>query len=311
MPYDKRERRSEWTADEGSVRAVGSGGDMHHFDYVRPQSVGEALTLLNLPGSRVLAGGTDLMVLARSTKPDFARVVDISQLPELRGISLGDGQLYIGAAACFSQVANNPLVLQHVPCLAQACRSIGTHQIANMATIGGNVVNAAAAADSVTALVCLDAVALLATAAGEQRVAVADLILGHNRSALPPGALLTAIIIPLPAADSRTVFLKIGRRNALTIARMNLAALGRLAADGTIAEARLAAGACFRRPHRVSEVEQLLLDQPPAPQLFSQAGRRMADLMLAESGQRWSTEYKLVALAGLVEEALEQVLQRQ
>lgn len=282
---------------------------MQSFGYVRPQSVAEALALLAEPGvtSRVLAGGTDLMVLARAAPVDYDRLVDVSRIPDLHGIASDGERLRVGAAVTYSQASRSPLVREYAPFLAEACRSIGTEQIANMATLGGNAANAAAAADSVTVLVALNAEALIATPAGAQRMLVADLILGHNRTDLPRDGLITAFeFAPLPAR-SRSVFLKIGRRNALSIARMNLAAVGRLATDGTIAEARLAAGACFRRPRRVRPVEEMLLGRAPTADLFAAAGQEMARLMLAETGQRWSTEYKVIALAALVEEALERV----
>lgn len=283
---------------------------MHTFGYVRPQSIAEAVALLDAPGiaSRVLAGGTDLMVAARSNPPDYDRVVDISQIAELHTVELVGTRLRVGAATTFSEVARNPLLRAHAPFLCEACRSIGTMQIANMATLGGNLANAAAAADSVTVLVCLDAAALVASAAGESRTPAAELILGHNKTALPRNALLTAIEFELLPEGTRSAFLKIGRRNALSIARMNLAVAAHRAPDGSIAAARLAAGASFRRPHRVQAVEALLGGQMPSPALFAEAGQLMAQLMLEETGQRWSTEYKVLALAALVEEGLEKVL---
>lgn len=283
---------------------------MQQFGYVRPRSIEEAAALLAEPAltSRVLAGGTDLMVLVRAGQADFDRLVDVSQISALHVIEIAGSRLRVGAAATFGEVMRHPLVLEHAPCLAQACRSIGTMQIANMATLGGNAANAAAAADTVPALVCLDAEVLVATAGGQQRIPVTELILGHNRSALPRNALIATFEFPLLPERTRTTFLKIGRRNALSIARMNMAALGRQSADGTIAEVRLVPGACLRRPRRLHEIETWLQGQQPAPDLFAEAGRRAVEVMLAETGQRWSTAYKTVALAALVAEALELVL---
>lgn len=283
---------------------------MQPFDYIRPQGVADAVALLTEPGvtNRIIAGGTDLMVLVRAGQSNFDRVVDVSHIPALQMIVLDNGRLRIGAAATFSAVMSHPLVLQHAACLAQACRSIGTMQIANMATLGGNTANAAAAADTVPALICLAAEAIVATPAGERRIPVADLVLGHNRNALAPADLIVAFEFPLLPDHSRTTFIKIGRRNALSIARMNIAALGRQASDGSLAEVHLVPGACLRRPRRLHEVETWLVGQLPTSKLFAEAGQRAVALMLEETGQRWSTEYKTVALTALVEEALERVL---
>lgn len=282
---------------------------MAAFSYVRAQSIEEAAALLADPQvtSCVIAGGTDLMVRVRAGQVHFERVVDVSQIAALQAIERAGPCLRLGAAATFGAVMRHPLVRAYAPCLAQACRSIGTMQVANMATLGGNTANAAAAADSVPALICLAAMALVVTPAGQQRRPVAELVRGHNRTVLTPDALIAAFEIPLLPEHTRTTFLKVGRRNALSIARMNIAALARRSADGTIAEVRLVPGACLRRPRRLHEVEDRLVGQQPSPALFAEAGQLAVAAMLEETGQRWSTEYKTVALAAIVEEALESV----
>jgi CO/xanthine dehydrogenase FAD-binding subunit len=103
-------------------------------------------------------------------------------------------------------------------------------------------------------------------------------------------------------------FLKVGRRNALSIARLSMAAIARQQFDGQIALIRLVAGACFARPQRAHEIEALLLGQQPTPALFEEAGQLLAQQMVDETGQRWSTPYKSLALAALVAETLEQVI---
>lgn len=283
---------------------------MHQYTYIRPHTIQEAVALLSDPTitSRILAGGTDLLVALRSEPPDFERVIDVSQIADLHTITIRAGQLHIGAGVTFRMAANSPLIQQHAPLLATACRSIGTMQIANMATLGGNTANAAAAADTVPTLICLEATALIATPQGTQRLPVADLVIGPNRNALARDALITAFVCPLLPEHTHTIFLKVGRRNALSIARLSLAALGRLSPAGRIAEVRLVAGACFPRPRRAYEVETLLCGQHPSPALFNEAGHLLARLMVAATGQRWSTAYKSLALVDLVCEALEHVL---
>jgi CO/xanthine dehydrogenase FAD-binding subunit len=109
-------------------------------------------------------------------------------------------------------------------------------------------------------------------------------------------------------AGTRTTFLKLGRRNALAISRISVAAAGRQTSDGHIEEVRLAVGACFPRPRRIPELEVALRGQYPSPDLFAYIGHEMVRYMLAETGRRWSTEYKSRALVAMVEEALWQVL---
>ena len=282
---------------------------MKSFDYVRAGSIDEAVALLNTPGltSRVLAGGTDLMVMVRAGEVAFDRVVDVSGIADIRRIWIEGTRLHVGAAVTFSELMRHPLVLRHARFLADSAQSVRTMQIENMATLGGNVANAAAAADTPPVLVCLDAQAVIALPEGRQRAPVADLLRGHLKNALPPGALICGFEFEVLPPSARSVFLKLGRRNALTISRINIAAVGRMR-KGHIAEARLVAGACFSRPRRACEVEDMLRGQPPSAELFSFAGQMMARLMVEESGRRWSTDYKSMALAAMVEEALETVL---
>jgi CO/xanthine dehydrogenase FAD-binding subunit len=209
---------------------------MEHLTYVRAESTPHAMALLNEPGvrSRVLAGGTDLLLLLRAESGLCDRVVDISLVPELHRIEREGDWVTIGAAASFTEVMNSPLVRETAPVLAQACQEVGATQIRNMGTVGGNVANAAACADSLPALVCMDAQArvlvireggsfstLDQSDAGvaleyeQQEWPVTELITRPNRTLIPPGGLLASLSYRAPGPGSRSVFLKLGRRNAM------------------------------------------------------------------------------------------------
>jgi CO/xanthine dehydrogenase FAD-binding subunit len=285
---------------------------MTDFGYVCARSLEEALQLLNEPGcrSRVLAGGTDLLVQARSGSVDFDRVVDITRVPELTTIEtneITDGPIVVGAAVTFARLLRHLELCRLAPLLVAACKHIGSPQIRNAATLGGNVANAAACADSVPALVCLEAEVLIASPAGESRCRVADLITGAHQTQLTPGSLIRAFIFNVPPTGSCAAFERLGRRRAMAIARLSLAALGERGEDGRLAWLRLVPGAAFSRFRRAVDVEQMVVGQLPSRELFTAAGRRMADLFLAESGKRWSAEWKQPALAALTERALWQV----
>ena len=282
---------------------------VERFGYVRADSVPHAVALLNEPGihSRPLAGGTDLVLLAREEHTLCDRVVDISLIPELHQITRQDGVVTIGAAATFAQIVASPLLREAAPLLVEACRQVGATQIRNMGTLGGNVANAAACADSLPALICLDASARLLTPAGAEDLAVSDLVVGPNRTRIPPGGLLASLSFRVPDAASRGVFLKVGRRNAMAISRLTVAALGRLDAEGCIAEVRLVAGSATPSIRRFREVEVSLLCRMPGEDLWTFAGQQVAEEMIRITGRRWSSEYKELALEGLVARALAQV----
>lgn len=288
---------------------------MERFSYARAETIAQAVTLLNTPGvrSRPLAGGTDLLLLLREEPGLCDRVVDITQIPELHRIERVNGTVVIGAAATFTEIIESPLVAETAPVLTEACRQVGAPQIRNMGTLGGNVANAAACADSLPALVCLDAVAEVYTPDhmdGETpplQWSVADFVVRPNRTQLPPGGLLTTLRYHVPAPDCRSVFLKLGRRNALAISRLTVAALGRLSADGRIAEARLVPGSATPQIRRFTAVEEMLVGETPSVELCEAAGALAVTEMTKITGKRWSSEFKEPALLAMVTRALLQV----
>ena len=283
---------------------------MARFDYVRADSIAEALKLLGEPGliSRSLAGGTDVMVLVRNEKPPFDRLVDISRVPEMKRIERRGDEIFLGAAVTFTEAERNALLREVAACLAEACRSVGGPAVRNAGTLGGNVANAAACADSLPALACLDAVAHVRSLAGERSFLLNELIQGANRTAIQPGELLTHFTFPVPPTGVRSAFLKLGRRNAQAISRLSMAAAGRLDAGGRIDYVRLAPGAAMPRPQRFTEVEALLLGHAPTDELLAAAGAKTAEVMIGVTGRRWSTEYKEIAIQGMAEQTLRRVL---
>jgi CO/xanthine dehydrogenase FAD-binding subunit len=282
---------------------------MREFAYVCPTSLDEAVALLNEPGwrSRALAGGTDVVVAARAGAVDCDRLVDITRIPELKAIDI-NGRVTVGAAVTFTQLVDDARLQAAAPLLVEACRAIGSPAIRNVGTLGGNVANAAACADSVPALVCLGAEAVVVTPGGETRVPVGELITGPHATRLPAGGLIRAFTFERAPRGSRGAFERIGRRQAMAIARLSVAALGARDADGRVALVRLVPGAVLARFRRATAVEEMLLGQTPTAPLIVEAGRRMAELFLAESGRRWSAEWKEKALAAATERALRRVL---
>lgn len=303
------------------------------FGYVRAQNIPHAMALLNEPGvrCRVLAGGTDLMLLLREERrlsgdSGFDRVVDITLAPDLHEIRRhGDGVtgdarkggevardiVTIGAAATFSEIIDSPIVQETAPLLVEACHSVGAPQIRNMGTLGGNVANAAACADSLPALVCLNATVHAMTCEGPLEWPVSDFVVRPNRTKLPEGALLTGVSYRVPAPGSRQVFLKLGRRNALAISRLTVAALGRTDEGGKVAEIRLAPGSATPQIRRFPQAEGHILGQTPTAALCQEAAHIAVQEMTAITGKRWSSEFKEPALFSMIARALFQVFNLQ
>jgi xanthine dehydrogenase iron-sulfur cluster and FAD-binding subunit A len=195
---------------------------------------------------------------------------------------------------------------QAAPLLVSAASSIGSPQIRSRATVGGNIMTAAACADTVPALIALRAKVTLQSKNGSRELDLADLFVRPYQTKANPDELLVAIRFPTLPANSRSAFIKLGRRNALSISRLSVAAILQFASDGTIADARIVPGAAFPAWKRVTRAEQMLAGEKPTEKLFIAAGKRVSEEMVRETGRRWSTEYKEPVLAVLARRALEQ-----
>ena len=267
--------------------------------YYQPSSLVEALRLLSESNGdlRPLAGGTD--IIPALAKYEFASgLVDLTKIPELKGIKLSDGVMTIGSLSTFSQIETSELIMLGAPILAQAAASVGSPQIRNQGTIGGNIANASPAADTVTALVVLDARVKLASLGGSRSVKVSELLCGVGKTGISRQEVIEEIFFSVPPPGTISGFIKLGRRKALAIARMNLAVAITLA-DGRIERARVAIGAVGPNPSRNLALEAVLMRQEPSLSLIEdfvcEAGREVSRVL----GSRPSVSYKSEAIKGI------------
>ncbi len=229
---------------------------MLNFKHVyTPGSLREALTMLQTPDVRPIAAGTDILPAAREGAHDGISLLDLMPLQgELSAIRFDDGCLRIGALATHTAIAGSALVREKAPVLAAACGQIGSVQIRNRATLGGNVVHASPAADSVPFLVAAGASVVMQTLSGTTELPIGDFLLGPRKTALPSGALVTEIVIPIPDGGWQGVYYKVGGRTALTIAIVSVAML-RSGDDW-----RVAYGSMSAKINRCTPVERVLAD---------------------------------------------------
>lgn len=284
---------------------------MSRFDYIRPTSLAEAVELLNdqTYQSMPLAGGTDLMVYLHHEGPTYTRLVDISSLPEMKKISKGDQTITLGAGVTFTRVIENKMLQHDVPFLIQACRTVGSPQIRNGGTIGGNVANAAACADSLPVLVCLDTIAhLLGPKGAKREMPVSEFVISPNQTRIKSGELITHFTFNAPPDGARTAFIKLGRRNAQAISRLTMAVMVRLDSNGKIDFARVTPGAATPQTTRFTAAEDVLIGQEPGQALYEKAAKQVSTTMIEITGRRWSTEYKEPAIQALTVRALQKAL---
>jgi CO/xanthine dehydrogenase FAD-binding subunit len=186
-----------------------------------PQTLDAALSALaSDPDATVLAGGTDLMVEVNDGRRRVDHVISIGRLQELRNTEVSDRRMKIGAAMSFFDIERGPFA-DLAPSLSYAARTVGSPQIRNAGTIGGNVATASPAGDTLPVLVALGAGIELASTAGKRVVPVGEFFLGAKRSALQPGELVVAVHVPVRRGPQD--YLKVGVRNAMVIAVASVA----------------------------------------------------------------------------------------
>jgi aerobic carbon-monoxide dehydrogenase medium subunit len=169
------------------------------FDYDEPASLAEAVALLERPGTRAVAGGTHLLVMMKMEREAPAALVNISKIPGLVGITTNaQGELVIGACTTIRTLYTHPLLRAHYPALVQAAGAFGSTQIQVMGTLGGNICNGSPASDTVPALFIYEARLVLESRQGRRELPIDQFMLGPGRTALRPGELLTAVILPSP-----------------------------------------------------------------------------------------------------------------
>lgn len=260
----------------------------------RPKTLDEALALLKSDGVTAIAGGTDVIVQGR-LQTKSVKLVDISRLSELTQVTEDphSHEVSIGAAVTFNRITAHPLLRERYPLLVQACHTVGSHQIRNRATIGGNIVNAAPCGDSIPPSILYDASVELRSHAATRRMSLAEFLLSGYKTQRQQDELLTRVILPLPAhPKAKGFYHQLGRRNALNITRQSLTALLEFAADGTVSYCRLVDGALFSKPQRLLDVERCLLGQRITPQTIDSACEVLDKLIYAAIGKRWSAAYK-------------------
>ncbi len=226
--------------------------------YLRPSRLEDALTALARPHV-VLAGGTDFYP-ARVGRAIDEDVLDIGGIAVLRGISADAAGWRLGATTTWSELLETDLP-PLFDGLKQAAREVGGRQIQNAGTLAGNLCNASPAADGVPCLLALDAEIEIAGPAGSRRLALRQFITGVRRTALTQDELVVAVHVPRPGNEARSAFLKLGTRRYLVIS-IAMAAATLEIADGRVASARIAVGACSPIAERLTDLEAALAGAP-------------------------------------------------
>jgi CO/xanthine dehydrogenase FAD-binding subunit len=251
--------------------------------------------------SRIIAGGTDVLIELRKDNNKFENIeniIDIHDIPELRNIAVENNVCSIGACCTFKEMSNNELIRSYFLVLKMAVEKIGSPQIRNVATIGGNICNLAACADSIAPLLVYDARVTLRSEKSVRTVPLETILIKPYKTDVHHDEVLTHILLPLPDKDWKYCFYKLGRRSGVSISRLSYAILLK-ANKGKIEDIRFAFGALFAVPKRLKDLERELKQKTISSELLKEVSRRIAQQILDETGVRWSTSYKIPVLQQL------------
>jgi len=283
-------------------------GTLPPFEYRKVISLREALAFMEKRGKVYpYAGGTDLLVALKNGEAKPQVLLDVKALPELGSVRQQNGWISLGAAVSVRALARSALIRERYSVLAQALKILGSTQIANRATLGGNLCNASPAADSAPPLLALDARVRLAGLKGNRDLPLAEFFLGPNKTALKR-ELLTEILIPPAPAPGRGLFSKLGSRSAPEdIAIVSVAAfVVPDRAGNRWQEARIALGAVGPAPMRARYAEEALVGQPISGQSIRDASRVAAEKDAQPiSDIRASAGYRRAMVEVLLTRALE------
>lgn len=260
--------------------STGRRDDLQDVTYRRPATIQEAVQLLQDTGptARVLAGGTDIIVMARERRRDTTMFVDIKALPGLIGIEFNENSgLTLGAATPCYEIYRNEMVQRLYPCLIDSASLIGGTAIQGRASLGGNLCNAGPAGDSIPSLIALGGVAHIVGPNGERTVPVEDFCTAPGRSVLETGEILINLTFPAPKPNSGARFLRFIPRNEMDIAVVNVATSLTFEGD-TVVAARIGMGAVAPKPLFVESAGAALVGKPLTDETIDAAANASRDM---------------------------------
>ena len=283
---------------------------MKSFEFHQPASLQEASHLLRTlgPGALVYAGGTDVIprIKLKKIRPDH--LVNIKKIPGLKEIRFDGKMITIGALARFNDILFSEVIHEHLPILAEVSRSIASHQVRNLATIGGNLCNAAPSADSAPMLIALGARLRIYSGAGEREMPLEKFFKGPSSVNLNPGEIVTHILVDKPVPGTRSAYIKHKIRETLEIAITGVAVSLNISSDGVCRDARIVVAACAPTPVRCTKAESLLkgtrLEKEDIAKAAESASSEISPIDDVRSCTSYRREMTEVSLRRAIEKAI-------
>jgi CO/xanthine dehydrogenase FAD-binding subunit len=297
------------------VLRIRKDGFLRAFEYHAPTSLNEAISLLQEHGeaARPLAGGTDLVVQMKENATKFsppAHIVSLLRLSELGGIEFSQSEgLRIGAGATMAEVADSPIIQERYTAIAEGAALVGSIQTMNMATVGGNLCNAAPSADIAPPLLAYEAEAVVVGPWGRRSLPLEEFFVGPGKTVLAAEELLAEVRVPVPMSGTGSAYDRHTPRKQMDIAVVGVAAALTIGGE-RIDRARLALGAVAPTPVRVRQAETALEGQAPSDELFARAAEIAAAECSPIADVRGSAEFRRHIVRVMTERMLREARQR-
>jgi OHCU decarboxylase len=282
--------------------------DPAEFNLVAPSDLQSALALMTAEGERwvPIAGGTDLMVQYAAGALRARRLMSIACLPELRRINVAADEIQIGAGSTYTDLRQHETIAHEFPMLAQAAGWVGSIANQNRGTLGGNIVNASPAGDSLPALLAYGAELILVSVSGERRVPYTTFHTGYKKMQLASNELIRAVCLPRRFIGYVQHARKVGTRNAQAVSKIALAALAHVD-SGIVRDVRIALGSVAPVPVRLAETEQILTGKSLDDRLVALAAKTAAGEVKPIDDIRSTARYRAAVVGNLVVEFLERL----
>ncbi|MFL0245806.1 FAD binding domain-containing protein [Candidatus Clostridium stratigraminis] len=277
------------------------------LNFLKPNSIEDAKAMLNeYANSKLLAGGTDLTLDLKREKLTTENIIDLGKITELKAITEDAASITLGSMVTFTEVLESSIIKNNFNSLIECAKNMGSPQIRNVATIGGNISNAGSAADVVPCVICLNGILEIESINGTRRISCEDYFKNYKTEKLKGNEILIAIKIP--KTKELSGFYKLGKRNSLAIARVS-AALSLKIEENTIKNISICLGAVGRYPFRAAELERQALGKNKE-WLYSEEPLSLLENDVFESIKgRATMPFKREAIKGVYKEALRTALE--
>ena len=278
--------------------------------YFDPQQIEEAMEILSKHGKeiKIIAGGTDLLIQYYDRLYEINGWLDLKNILELKKIKINKNQMIIGAMVTHAQLEKSEDIKKYFPILGKAAADIGSPQIRNRGTIGGNIVNASPAGDLLAPLMAYKSRFKLLSVQKEALISAEEFFIGPKKTIMEPDQLLTRIILPLPFERTYDCWIKIGKRKALIVATITLALVVEMAEDNkTVKDVRTCLGSVAPTPIEIKEIRKKMVGKNFDQLDFAELGQIVEDKISPIDDIRGTREYRKDVAKNIMINALEEI----